>query len=73
MIDEADDSLTTLLHLESWSRNHAIVTNMACFDARVDFDIDRLDINFVVINVIIGSNRRQMLILVCRMYADLLT
>ena len=53
MIDEANDSLTTLLHLEGWSRDHAIVTDMSCFDARVDLDINRLDINLVVIDVFI--------------------
>jgi hypothetical protein len=53
MVDEPDDSLTSLLHLESRSRNHTIITDMTSFDARIDFKIDRLDVDFVVINVFI--------------------
>jgi hypothetical protein len=53
MVDESNDSLTSLLHLEGGSRDHTIITNMASFDARVNLDIDRLDVNFVVINVVV--------------------
>ena len=53
MVDESYDSLTTLLHFESRSRNHTIITDMASFDARIDLKIDRLDVDFVVINVFI--------------------
>jgi hypothetical protein len=53
MIDEANDGLTPLLHMEGRSRDYTIVTDMACFDTRIDLDIDRLDLDFVVINVLI--------------------
>jgi hypothetical protein len=53
VVDESNNSLTSLLHLEGRSRHHTIITDMASFDARVDLNIDRLDIDFVVINVII--------------------
>jgi hypothetical protein len=57
MVDESNDSLTSLLHLEGGSGDHTIITDMASFDTRVDLDIDRLNIDFVVIDVIIYSNR----------------
>ena len=53
MVDEADDCFTPLLHLESRSRDRTIVPDVSCFLARVDLDIDRLDINLVVINVVV--------------------
>jgi hypothetical protein len=53
MIDEANDSLTALLHMEGRSRDYTIITDMACFDTRIDFDIDRLDLDFVVIDIFI--------------------
>jgi hypothetical protein len=53
MIDKANNSLTPLLHLKGRSGDYTIVTNMACFNSRVDFDIDRLDLDFVVIDVFV--------------------
>lgn len=53
MIDEANDCFTPLFHLESWSRDGTIVTDVPCFLARVDFDIDRLDVNLIVINIVV--------------------
>jgi hypothetical protein len=53
MIDKANDSLTPLLHLKGRSRDYTIITDMACFDARIDLDIDRLDLDFVVIDIFI--------------------
>jgi len=59
MVDEANNSFAALLHLESRSGNHTVVSDMACFDARVDFDVDRLDINLVVVDVFKRSDYRQ--------------
>ena len=70
MVDEANDSFTTLLHLESWSGNHTIISNMACFDARVDLNVDRLDIDLVVVNVLKRSDYRQQICRVKRVYTD---
>lgn len=53
MIDEADNSFTSLLHLESRSRNGTVVTNVSCFLARINLYINRLDFDFIVINVVI--------------------
>jgi hypothetical protein len=53
MIDKPNNSLTALLHMEGRSRDYTIVTDMACFDARIDFDIDRLDLDFIVIDILI--------------------
>lgn len=59
MIDESNNCLTALLHHEGWTRNDAIIPNMACLLAGVDFEIYRLDIDFIVVNVIIGPSQSQ--------------
>lgn len=53
MVDEAHNSFTPLLHLESRSRNGSIVTNVSCFLARIALNINRFDIDLVVINVVV--------------------
>lgn len=53
MVNETNDRFTPLLHFESRSRDGAIVSNMPCFLARVDLDIDRLDVNLVIVNVVV--------------------
>jgi hypothetical protein len=53
MIDKSNNSFTPLLHLEGRSRDYTIIPDMACFDARIDLDIDRLDLDFVVIDVFV--------------------
>lgn len=59
MVDEAHNSFTPLLHLESWSRNSSIVTDVSSFLARIDLDIYRLDIDLIVINVVVYPDMYQ--------------
>lgn len=53
MVDKANDCFTSLLHFESRSRDGTIVTDVTCFFARVNLDIDRLDFDLIVINVVV--------------------
>jgi hypothetical protein len=53
MVDESNDSFTTLLHPEGRTGHNSVISNMACFLARIDLDIDWLDIYLVVIDVVV--------------------
>lgn len=53
MIDESDDSFTALLHHESRSWDNAVVSDMACFLARIDLKVNWLDVDLVIINVVV--------------------
>jgi hypothetical protein len=52
MVDKADNGLPSPLHVEGGSWNTAIVSNVTCLGARIDFNINRLDFDLVVVDVV---------------------
>ena len=52
MVDKTDNGLPSPLHVEGGSWNTAIISNMACLGARIDLDINRLDLDLIVVDVV---------------------
>jgi hypothetical protein len=59
VIDKANDGLSSSLHHEGRAWNTAIVSNKASLCAWVDFDVNRLDLNLVVVNGVITPAQNQ--------------
>lgn len=59
MVDESNNGFTTLLHPEGRTGHYPVISNMACFLARIDLDIDWLDIYLVIIDIVVRSGDSQ--------------